>query len=134
MRGFLLTSISLLFIACGSTPSVIQSEKPATPGDVCCSNCINPNLGKIVEVKGTLQNTKLAPTIAANGFNVYCMESILPMDNIGKQVIARGRLERTDQFAARPIEGHPGVVTQGTVPGSSDLVLFECTYEVTEAE
>jgi hypothetical protein len=131
MKRFLFAICSLTFFACGSTASVTtESAAPAKPNDMCCANCVNPNLGKIVEVKGVLQNTRLAPSIDAKGFSVYCMDVLMPDGAHGKQAIATGRLERTDQYAARVTKdgGH----IAGT--GGGDLVLLGCKLQVIESE
>jgi hypothetical protein len=151
MKHSLLISLCLLFIACGksgsettehralappvNTPATSPSAttetvSSATSANYCCPDGVKPNLGKIVEVKGVLQNTRLAPSINAKGFSVYCMDVLMPDGAHGKQAIATGRLERTDQYAARVTKdgGH----IAGT--GGGDLVLSGCKLQVIENE
>lgn len=127
MKNLILVLFSILLFACGSKAKEAQGGSKDAPNKVCCADCIKSNLGKTVELTGTVENTKLAPSIAGTGFNVYCLDAVLPEAKAKNKVRATGRLERTDAFAAKEIEGSPGVVSQGTE--GKDLVLYDCSLE-----
>jgi hypothetical protein len=130
-RFFLVLTISFLSSCAGSSATKVEESSPSKLAQICCAGCINPNLGKLSEVKGTLENTKLAPSILSKGFRVYCLGSTLPEGTIGKKVVAKGHLEYTDQFTAQKAEGTSNNLSQGTE--GNDLVLRDCELRLLES-
>jgi hypothetical protein len=107
-----------------------ETASSATSTNYCCPDGLEANLGKTVTVKGLLQRTRLAPSIATESFMVYCLRADMPEGADGKPAVATGRLGRTDQYAARVTKD--GGRIAGT--GGGDLVLFDCKLQVIESE
>lgn len=83
-------------------------------------------IGRQVEVRGTAAATKLAPSVMAGDLIVYCLGlDAWPAAVAGKQVVARGRLDRTDEYEAR--RGAGGEHSAGT--DGPVYVLRACRYE-----
>lgn len=80
-------------------------------------------VGKTVRVTGTLNNTKLAPSIQTKRWTVYCLDMPWPNTSKSDTVTVEGQLEYTHRFQA-------GVAANGAISQGSDTsgnwVLNKC--------
>ena len=85
------------------------------------------NVGKPVAVRGIARDAKIAAAVVAENLIVYCLgHASWPAELSGKSVLAHGRLEETDEFAA--VHGPGGEVSAGT--DGPVWVLRDCRYEL----
>ncbi|HIA00478.1 MAG TPA: hypothetical protein EYN06_02965 [Myxococcales bacterium] len=80
-------------------------------------------VGKTVRVTGTLNNTKLAPSVQTNRWTVYCLDMPWPNTSKSGTVTVEGQLEYTQRFQAGVSDD--GAISQGT-DTSGDWVLNKC--------
>ena len=113
-----------------STPAGAGSGTAVTPpppapivvGDVDGARAA---AGKQVEVRGTADDAKLGAEVTAGSLIVYCIGlDRWPAAVAGKQVVARGLLESTDEFAEESDPALPSAGTSGAV-----WVLRSCTFD-----
>jgi hypothetical protein len=106
-------------------PNGAGSGAVAAPAVVTDVASAEANVGKQVEVRGVADDAKLGAEVTAGTLVVYCLlDQRWPADVAGKQVAARGLLERTDEFAAEPDPALPSAGTSGAV-----WVLRGCAFE-----
>lgn len=80
-------------------------------------------VGHEVDVQGTARDAKLAAAILAHGQVIYCLGLDEWPDAVsGKDIVAHGKLELTDEFTVKPGEAKAG--TNGPV-----YVLRACQYK-----
>ena len=85
------------------------------------------NVGKPVAVRGIARDAKIAAAVVAENLIVYCLvHARWPAELSGKSVLAHGRLEETDEFAA--VRGPGGEISAGT--DGPVWVLRDCRYEL----
>ena len=83
--------------------------------------------GKSVAIGGIARDAKIAAAVVATDLVVYCLGlTSWPSGVSGKPVVAHGKLEQTDEFAAR--RGPSGEISAGT--DEPVWVLRGCRYEV----
>jgi hypothetical protein len=96
----------------------VTTGPPVAIGDRAAADA---NVGKVVEVRGTAKNAKLAAVVMAGDLVVYCLGvDSWPTKLTNGEVTARGKLEHTDEFAA-------DLGTAGTA--GKVYVLRACAYE-----
>ena len=103
--------LALALVSCGGAPTVVVDEAGATLA-----------IGTQVEVRGTAQATKLAPSVVTErGLVVYCLGlSDWPAGT--RSVVVRGKLDHTDEFTPKGPEIAAG--TSGPV-----YVLRDCAVQ-----
>ena len=83
-------------VACGHA----APPPPATPAVVSEEATAKAQVGHAVEVRGTAREAMLGPVILLGDRTpIYCLGASAWPD--GKPVVAHGKLERTDEFAAK---------------------------------
>src|SRR5690242_20266072 len=87
--------IALPLTACGAP----QSASPSPPPIVRDEASAKAQIGHAVEVHGTARNAMLGPVILVESLPIYCLDATRWPN--GKQVVAHGKLELTDEFAAK---------------------------------
>jgi len=80
--------------------------------------------GKRVRVRGILAREKLGDSVSGSGLTVVCLDTRLPEDLLGREVLVEGLLEETSDFEA--VRGPRGEVSQGTEPGTTLFLLRGC--------
>ena len=81
-------------------------------------------LGKVVQVRGTVQREKLGDTINVGDLSVRCIEFQFPDASVGNSVTAEGKLDITSD---EPATTSPrGEISQGTEGGGSSFVIRNC--------
>lgn len=81
-------------------------------------------LGKMVQVRGTVQREKLGDTINVGDLSVRCTDFQFPDASVGGSVTAEGKLEiMSDEPATTSPNGE---ISQGTEGGGSSFVIRNC--------
>ena len=114
MRFYWFFLVVPLFVSCSERSSASLSK-----GD-------SPVAGQMIEVTGVAVNARLSAALQSESMLYYCIEiPEWPPSVVGKRVLVRGRLEKSDQFKART--GPSGERTAGTAGG--DHLLKAVTWE-----
>jgi hypothetical protein len=120
MRAALAAAVALV-AACSNPakqPEPIGSSGSADPATttpvVADGAAATANAGAQVEVHGTSEDAKLAPAIVtSDGVVIYCLDGADWGDKRNTAVVARGKLEQTEEFA--PATGPNGEISAGIV-------------------
>lgn len=102
-------------------PAAIVTVAPTTELVVTTLAEAEASAGLRARFAGTLQNTKMAPSIATSALSIYCMGTDFDRSLFRTEVEVEGKLEFTDQMSA---EGPDGEIRQG-VDGST-WMLTDC--------
>jgi len=120
-------ALAVLLVACSAhhgEPTAPQGSGSAPPPAAAIrdADAAKAHAGTRVAVQGDARDAKLAAAIVNPGFVVYCLglES-WPKEVANQAVTAHGKLEQTDEFAAK----NPG--DEGT--SGPVWVLRDCQYD-----
>lgn len=81
-------------------------------------------VGKVVQVRGTVQHEKLGDTVNVGDLSVRCVDFQFPDASIGHTATAEGTLEIVSDEPATTSPS--GEISQGTEGESSSFVLRNC--------
>ena len=89
------------------------------------ASALEAHAGAQVEVRGTADDAMLGAEVSLGRVPVYCLiDQRWPADVAGTQVAARGRLERTTEYAPEPDPALPSTGAPGAI-----WVLRDCIFE-----
>jgi hypothetical protein len=128
-RGEVLMRASYIFMvgvmlggACGGHKAMNNST--STVPMITTHDEARAAVGKIVQVRGTVQREKLGDTINAGDLAVRCVDFQFPDALVGGTATAEGKLEiMTDEPATTSPSGE---ISQGTEDGGSSFVIRNC--------
>ena len=120
-------AVTALLAAC-SLPQgdSIMAAKSEAPVVVLDSAGAKAYVGKLVSVKGVARDARISAAVVTENFIVYCLGlARWPGGISGTPVLVHGRLEYTDEFAAK--RGPGGEISAGT--DGPVWVLRDCRYD-----
>lgn len=112
----------LLAGACGGPHTM--STNTSTASLIASNDEARRAVGKLVQVRGTVQREKLGDTINVGDLSVRCVDFRFPDTAVGQSAAAEGTLEIVHDEPA--ITNDAGEISQGTEDGGSSFVIRSC--------
>ena len=108
------------------TPAPTQAVPPAapeTPTVITTRREALAAVGKVVQIRGTVQREKLGDTVNVGALSVRCPDFRFPDASTGSTVTAEGKLELVFEEDSTMLNGE---ISQGTKGGGSTFEIYHC--------